>query len=158
MKQSNAIFSEDKNYRYVLSRIENPQKEIIMFVGLNPSTANESKNDATITKITKIVRNNGFGGFYMLNLFGIVSAYPEILTKDIVASVGDNDKYLLEYSQKVNKIVFCWGGFKEAKERAEIVKKMFPNKNLCYLHLNKDESPKHPLYCADLQEIKQYKF
>lgn len=154
--ETGALFSEDKKYRYALFRIWEADKGILMFVGLNPSTANENKNDNTISKLEKITANNGYGGFYMMNLFGLVTAYPKILKENFDIAIGDNDKHLKEYSQFAKKIVFCWGNFKEAKERGEIVKKMFPNIQTAYLHLNKNGSPKHPLYCLDTQEIKNF--
>lgn len=151
--EKGAKFSEDKKYRYALWRIWGVQKPVVMFIGLNPSTANEDKDDATIKKIEKIVRNNGFDGFYMLNLFGLVTAYPAVLKENFEIALGENDKHLLEIANRVNKIVFCWGNFKEAQERAEIVKKMFPNNELFCLKKNKNGSPKHPLYCMDNNEL-----
>lgn len=127
-----------------------------MFIGLNPSTANESKNDNTITKIIKICEHNNFDGFYMLNLFGLITAYPKELKANFDIALGDNDKYLLEIADRVNKIVFCWGDFKESKERAEIVKKMFPHNQLYCLKKNKSGSPKHPLYCLDKSELIEF--
>lgn len=148
-----AKFSNDRKYRYILSRIWGAQKPIVMFIGLNPSTANEDKDDATIKKIEKICKHNGFDGFYMLNLFGLVTAYPKVLKENFEIAIGENDKHLLEIADRVNKIVCCWGNFPQAQSRAEIVKKMFPNNELLCLKKNKSGSPKHPLYCYDNNEL-----
>jgi hypothetical protein len=149
-----AEFSEDRKYRYCLWRIFNKELPIICFVGLNPSTAKENVNDATIGKLEKITNNNGYGGFYMLNLFAIVSPYPEILKTD-PNPLGDNDGWIEKISKKCEKVVFAWGAFKESKERAVDVIKMFENP-YC-LKQNKDGSPKHPLYCLDEQKIIPFK-
>lgn len=141
-----AEFSEDRKYRYCLWRIWNENKPKIMFVGLNPSTAREDKNDNTITKLVKITKNNGFGGFYMMNLFAIVSADPKILQTDS-NPLGDNNGWLEKIAPKCDKIVFAWGNFKEAKERSIEVINMF--KEPYCLFQNKNGSPKHPLYCID---------
>ncbi len=74
-----AIFSDDRQYRYCLYRQWNEGKPMVMYIGLNPSTANENKNDNTITKLIKISDKNEFGGFYMLNLFAWISSKPEDL-------------------------------------------------------------------------------
>ncbi len=141
-----AIFSDDRTFRYVLFRIWNDQLPKVAFIGLNPSTANETEPDNTITKVKKIAEHNGFGGFYMLNLFGLVSKNPDdLLTCD--DPVRLNDSFLKEYSKNVEAIIFCWGAFKQSKIRAEAVKKMFPEA-LCIKH-TKDGSPWHPLYCLD---------
>lgn len=145
-EDNGAEFSKDRKYRYVLWRIWDSQKPFIAIIGLNPSRAHESKNDNTITKVVKVARNNGFGGVYMLNLFALVTPYPE----ELQASdnpLGDNDGWIEKISAKCSKVVFAWGNFKEAQERAKDVIKMFPDA-LCFVQ-NKNGSPKHPLYCKD---------
>jgi len=140
-----AIFSEDRRYRYVLWRHWDERPKA-MFIGLNPSTANETKQDNTITKVCKIAAFNGFGGVYMLNLFGIVSAHPEILVGH-PDPIGKQDGYLDYYSQICSKIVFAWGNFKEARDRSMVIEQRFSDAYA--LHINKNGSPKHPLYCKD---------
>lgn len=138
-----AIFSDCRKYRYVLWRVWDESRPMIAFVGLNPSTANESKNDPTIRRVISMAKGWGYGGVYMLNFFAIVTPCPEELAKTD-DQIGDNDRYLEEYLAKSEKIVMAYGSFKEAKERAQQVIKMIEN---CFaLHINKDGSPKHPLY------------
>ena len=72
-----AEFSSDRKYRYCLWRIWDRQLPLVMFIGLNPSTANETEPDHTITRVMGFARSWGYGGFYMMNLFGIVSSQPE---------------------------------------------------------------------------------
>ena len=144
---SGAIFSECGKYRYVLWRVWDETKAKVMFIGLNPSTANADKNDNTITKVIKVARNNGFGGMYMLNLFAIISPYPEILTTNIDRQ-GENDAYLKKYFELSDAIVCCWGNFKEARKRANEVRIMTNRSLLCFTQ-NKNFTPKHPLYCKD---------
>jgi hypothetical protein len=42
-------------------------------------------------------------------------------------------------------IVFAWGNFIEARERGKKMIEMFPAAHALYI--NKNGSPKHPLYC-----------
>lgn len=140
-----AIFSEDNKYRYVLWRIWSVQKPLLMYIGLNPSTANANKNDKTISNLITITSKNGYGGFYMLNLFGLISTQPEALTVDLKAAIGKNDYYLREYGNRVNKIVYCWGNFKEANERAlQVVAILSQYTDRACLGKNKNGTPKHP--------------
>lgn len=74
-----AEFSEDRKYRFALWRIWDKSKPLVMFVGLNPSTANESDNDPTIKSVCRIAKSNGFGGVYMMNCFAYVSTDPKQL-------------------------------------------------------------------------------
>lgn len=145
-----AKFSDDRKYRYALWRIWSLDKPLIMFIGLNPSKANESKPDPTITRVTNFAKNWGYGGFYMMNLFGIVSAKPEILLTD-PDPLGDNDRWLEMIAAKCDKVVFCWGVFKQAKARAEDVKGRFPGA-YC-LKKTKEGHPWHPLYVAGKTQL-----
>ena len=142
-EQNGAVFSDCRRYRYKLWRIWDDQKPLIMFVGLNPSTANEMSDDPTIRRVKKFAFDWGFGGVYMMNLFAWVTPYPEeLITSE--NSIGENDMHLLEVSRKCSEIIFAWGSFKEAIERAEQVKAMFPQAKA--LIINRDGSPRHPLY------------
>lgn len=143
--RSGALFSDDRKYRYALWRIWNPELRLIMFIGLNPSTANETKNDATIRRVIEFAKNWNYGGVYMCNLFAFVTPYP-IELKRCGNAVMDNDAYLKYYATACNDILFGWGNFKEAQERAKIVSSWFPNA-LC-LGKNKNGTPKHPLYLS----------
>lgn len=143
---SGALFSDCRKFRYRLWRIWDDTKPLAMYIGLNPSTANAFKLDNTVTKVGKVSKHNGFGGFYMMNLFSLVSQYPEdLLTCE--NPIMDNDIHLLEVSKICHEVVFCWGVFKESKKRCQQIIEMFPNA-LCFKH-TKDGSPWHPLYCKD---------
>lgn len=144
-----AVFSDDRKHRYMLTRhwntFEMPGKPIVGFIGLNPSTANESVDDPTIRKVMAIARHNGYGGVIMMNLFSIVSSDPSVLRHRDGVDHERNDMFIDLYSKECADIVFAWGNFKEAIERAHIIVKKFPNA-LC-LSVNNNGSPKHPLYC-----------
>jgi hypothetical protein len=142
-EKNGALFSDDKKYRYCLWRIWDESKPMIMFIGLNPSTANENQDDPTIRRVIRFAREWGYGGIYMLNLFTFVTAYPnELLKCDNPLMLAD--WYLKIYSEKSDRIVFAWGSFPESIDRAKIVKDMFPI-SFC-LGQNLNGSPKHPLY------------
>lgn len=140
---SGAEFSKDRKYRYALWRIWDESLPKLMVIGLNPSTANETKTDATITRVKGFATSWNYGGFYMMNLFAYVTPYPEELQK-CSDPLGDNDGWLEKIAPKCSKVIFAWGNFKEAQERSKQVIKMFPDAYA--LILNKDGTPRHPLY------------
>lgn len=142
-ENNGAQFSSCRQYRYALWRIWDESKPLIMFIGLNPSTANEDQADPTINTVKALSSNWGYGGFYMMNLFAIVSPYPEVL-KTHPDPLGDNDGWIEKISAKCKDVVFAWGAFKEAKERCQKMIDQFPDA-LC-IKILKDGSPKHPLY------------
>ncbi len=141
--RTGATFSHCRRYRYALWRIWGESKPLVMIVGLNPSTANESQPDPTIRRVITFAKSWGYGGFYMMNLFAYVSAYP----KDLVTvpdAIGDNDRYLDEVSKKCQDVVFAWGDFKVARWRSAQVIAKFPDAK-CILK-NANGTPGHPLY------------
>lgn len=152
--RSGAVFSKCGKYRFVLWRIWDPSLTSVMFIGLNPSTANQTDDDPTIRRVKAFARKWGHGGVFMLNLFTYVTAYPEELKKCENALV-DADIYLQECGRRIGKVVFAWGSFPEAAERAQEVIKMFPDAYA--LVINKDGSPRHPLYVPGSTELIKYK-
>jgi len=144
---------EARKYRYVLWRIWDPDKPVCGFIGLNPSTADDITDDPTIRRVKRFASDWGYGGVYMLNIFAFVTPYPHILAK-CPDPVKDNDKWLVNIGQKCDKIIFCWGAFKEAESRAREVEKLFTNP-FC-LNINYDGSPRHPLYVPRSQKPIRY--
>jgi hypothetical protein len=148
-----AIFGYNRKYRYSLIRIWNNELPKIMFIGLNPSTANETHNDPTIRRVINFAKEWDFGGIYMCNLFAVVSTDPKILNTEL-NPIGDNDMFLQHYAKDSELILFAWGNFKEAKERAEVIIKLFPGAYCLGKNIN--GTPKHPLYVRG--NVKPIKF
>lgn len=140
-----ADFSECRRYRYALWRIWDARKPLVMFIGLNPSTANEVDADPTIRSVGRIAKANGFGGFYMMNCFPFVSTDPKALRDH--GNTEQNDAWLRLAGGVCAEVVFAWGSFDVVKDlgRDKELLAMFPNAKA--LHINRDGSPKHPLYC-----------
>jgi hypothetical protein len=86
----------------------------------------------------------GYGGVYMMNLFGFISSKPaDLLT--CADPVGDNDNRLQMISKKCKDVVFAWGKFNQAQARRVAVENMFPGA-LCIGQ--KDGHPFHPLWAG----------
>lgn len=65
--ESGAIFSDDRRCRFSLFRVWDETKLNIMFIGLNPSTANEIVNDPTIRRVISFASSWGYD-LYPLSL------------------------------------------------------------------------------------------
>lgn len=139
-----AKFSDCGKYRYALWRIWDRTKPLVMFIGVNPSTANAEADDPTIQSVTRISEHNGYGGFYMMNLFGIISSDPAILKSNEVDPMGENLRYISIVNRWCKDVVFAWGTFKEAKQVCQEFIDAYPNA-LC-IYQTKDGSPTHPLF------------
>ena len=145
-QEKGASFNKDRAYRYALWRRWDNRQPLLMFVGLNPSTANEADDDPTIRRVKKFAADWGYGGVYMMNLFAYVSTDPKQLLIDQKEKIGAlNDIYLAAISKKCKSIVLAWGNFK-VNGRDKSIIKMFPEA-MC-LGINKNGTPKHPLYLA----------
>jgi len=144
-----AIFSEDGNYRYALWRIWSPPKPILMIVGLNPSKAGAIINDPTVTRGVIRADREGFGGFFMGNLYGLISTDPKELlgNGDFGWAIGElTDYYLREMIRLSSRHLVAWGSFKPVTYRRDAVLKMI--KEPYCLGVNADGNPKHPLYVS----------
>lgn len=147
-EQKTAVISEDGLYRYKLSRIWGYSDNTVCFVGLNPSTADHEKDDATIRRLRNFCQNWGYGGFHIVNLFAYRSRDPKKLRK-VDNPIGDkNDDWLIRttHSSLIKKVIPCWGNKGDIDNRDFQVLKMLPHWKLYHLTLSKSGNPKHPLY------------
>ena len=119
---------------------------IVMFVGLNPSTADETSDDPTLTRCIGYAKSWGHGGVCMANLFAFRATEPA----DMKASddpVGiENNKWLKKLAKEAALVVAAWGNDGSYLERSGQVKEFLSN--LYCLKLNKSGEPAHPLYQA----------
>ena len=139
---SGAEFSPCGKYRYKLWRIWDEALPKVMCIGLNPSTANSTKPDPTITNLTKMLRKLGYGGFYMMNLFAWISSKPEdLLTCE--NALGENENKLKEVEAICDDVIVCWGNFKQADKRIASVLPNYPNAK-CF-GITQSGKPFHPL-------------
>jgi len=155
MIDQGAIFSTDRKHRHYLWRIWDDENPMVMFIGLNPSTANESENDPTIKSVIRISKANGYGGVYMMNCWSYIATKPENLIIHPEETAG-NDDLLKTIGKRCLNIVFAWGNFKIVRDtgRDKELLEMFPR--ALALHINKNGTPKHPLYCKSDTKLISY--
>ena len=141
--EKKANISKDKIYRYTLSRTWDSTKPTVLFIGLNPSIADENIDDPTITRCINFAKDWGYGTLLMANLFAFRSTYPKeiYLIDDPIGQ--DNDHYILECVKQSDLIIACWGNNGTYMDREKIIKELVPN--LYCLQKNKNGTPHHPL-------------
>lgn len=146
-ENNGADFSDCGQYRYSLWRIWDVSKPLVMFIGLNPSTANANTDDPTIRRVKAIANNLGYGGIYMCNCFPYISTDPKKLI-DVPASAMLLNGQMISrlYAQCVD-VIFAWGNFDIVANKGidKALSEVFPEAKA--LHINKNGTPKHPLYC-----------
>jgi hypothetical protein len=153
-----AVISEDGLYRYSLSRIWDESKPMVMFIMLNPSTADAKTDDPTIKRCIGFAKSWGYGGLYVGNLFAYRATNPKDLLS-VVDPIGkENIKYLKELFSKSEICVHAWGNSKIINRLERIYPSDFSvdvNKYY-YIALTKDLQPKHPLYLKSDLKPKSY--
>ena len=146
---SNAIFSDDRKYRYSLTRIWDSSKLRVCFIGLNPSTANEHVNDPTIRRCIKYAMDWDYGSLIMVNLFAYRTTNPkELMKQKEPIGEGNTNTHRIIEAIGTSKITICaWGTKGGFMGRDNIIMSILTGSNkLHYLKLTKDRHPCHPLY------------
>ncbi|SNT73088.1 DUF1643 domain-containing protein [Paracoccus seriniphilus] len=148
-QRSSAVFSDCLTYRYALTR-EWGSGRRIAFVMLNPSTADEQRNDPTIERCERRARRLGFGAMRIVNLFAYRATDPRDL-KRAAAPVGAlNDRMLVEAAQWADQVLCAWGvhGNHMARDRAVLPLLRENTTELFHLGLTQAGLPRHPLYVS----------
>lgn len=158
MPWDGARFSPDRKYRYLLWRTWAPRESPVVFIGLNPSIADETRLDPTVTRLCNFAKRWGFGGIRMLNMFALVSTDPRRLLKvdDPVGELTDRD--IKATCRHHTLTVVCWGAHKLAEARAEILVPQLREwcDDLKCFGKNQNGSPKHPLYLKSTTTLKPF--
>ena len=144
MVHSSAKLSSCRHYRYTLARVWDASGPTVMFVGLNPSTADAKINDATVRRCIGFAQSWGFGKLILTNLFAFRSTDP-IALRDVRDPVGPyNDHWIVESSRTADLTVVAWGIHGRLHERDHDVLSQL-NEPRC-LGKTKSGAPRHPLY------------
>lgn len=146
-----AKFCEAKKNRYFLKREWDNSKGLLLYIMLNPSVADEKKDDPTIRRLINFTKKFDYGGFLVGNIFTKITPNPKKLNK----SKGMTDKNfeeLIKLINKVDQIVYAWGN---TIEEPQLLKKLVLNPK-CF-GKNVNGTPKHPLYISKNSELIVYR-
>ncbi len=147
MKKS-AIISNCSKYRYELHREWDKDKGKVLFIMLNPSTADGTEDDLTTRRCIKYTERWGYGGLMIGNIYPFRAKRPKNLRKWTNNCGHEEYKALFENIDHINDMinqcdltVCAWGcnhpGIPEMLEYTS---------DLHYLELCDDGiTPKHPL-------------
>jgi hypothetical protein len=139
--QKLALISDDTKYRYQLSRIWDDSKPRILFIMLNPSTADSNNDDPTIRRVIGFAKLWGYGGLHVGNLYAYRSTDPKAL-KEVADPVGkENITHIQSLIRDSDRVVYAWGN---NKSEPAWLKELVPEP-YC-IDVSKYGIPKHPLY------------
>lgn len=151
-----AVLSPDGVHRYRLTR-DFPAAGgdgRVLFIMLNPSTADASKDDATIRKCRGFATRWGFASLEVVNLFSFRSRHPSELWTSYSRNTEKSDDHIVDAVADARRIVVAWGHWPQADARASKVESLLRS---CLVALGsspvlwriggltKDGYPRHPL-------------
>lgn len=152
--QRGAHISDCGTYRYRLWREWDRARATLAFLMLNPSTADHSTDDQTIKRCLARAMKDGYGRLEVANLFPLRATNPdELLTHgDPLGPPNIADGAVMDAIDSASMVICAWGTHPAAAPRADELMHIFGvvgwRGRLYHLGLNKDGSPKHPLYIA----------
>jgi hypothetical protein len=146
-----ATLTQDNKYRYKLSRIWDEEKPSVLFIMLNPSTADANIDDPTIRRVVNFAKSWGYGGVFVGNLYAFRSTDPKVL-KHIDDPVGeDNIEHIKQLIGLSDMVIYAWGNnHKEPSWLCELVDTPY-----C-IDVSRNRIPKHPLYLKGTLKPQKY--
>ena len=157
-KNGDVVYIGDDKVRFMLGEVGT--NTIICF-GINPSTANDIKDDPTISKIRKIASENNCDGWIMLNL------YPQRATNPNDMHLKADRELILKNCYVIRSVfnayhnaltLAAWGNAIEKRKYLkeclkEIVAVDSDRKWMCRGKLTVKGNPRHQLYVANNTEL-----
>ena len=155
-----ALISWDEGYRFTLTRIWNRDLPLACIIMLNPSTADSTKDDATIRALIRLLTSLGYGGFEVVNLFAWRATNPAELATTWYPVGGLNNQYITNAINQCAVTVCAWGAHKyvlQSKRGIEVLKLIdsLCEESLCF-GMTKAGAPKHPLYLKTGNKLEFY--
>ena len=122
---------------------------------LNPSTANELRNDPTIERCERRAKSLDFGAIRVVNIFAYRATAPSDL-KRVKRPVGPKNLDAIEEALCWgDTIVAAWGTHGDHRNQGAKIQKLLlqSNKPIHHLGLTKHGHPRHPLYVSYTQDL-----
>ena len=160
--QGDATFSPDGRYRQLMRRwIGNSFPDrYILFIGMNPSTADTAVNDPTCAREWSFTQREGFQAMVKANVGDYRATDPKmLLAPGVEASSPDNLPAIRQVAAGAERVILCHGKLNKAlapagKALVEALKA--DGVELWCFGTNADGSPKHPLYLRGDTPLRQF--
>lgn len=141
-----AVFSPCGRYRYRLSREFIVGDGSVLFIMLNPSTADAERDDPSVRRCLGFARRWGFKELLVGNLFAWRATMPRELRRANEPIGPDNDLHLAEMAWQANVIIAAWGTHGAYQGRDKEVARLLRKHWVEHLGLTAGGQPRHPLY------------
>ena len=155
---SEAAYSDCNRYRYRLKRTWDPDSPKVNFIMLNPSVADEIRNDPTVARCEARARALGYGAFCVTNIFAWRDTDPHKMRKTAHPVGPENDETLVSVADWADTVIAAWGVHGEHRDRGPQVADILNDTGiqLHHLGLTRHGHPKHPLYLSYAEQPRQW--
>ena len=157
---TSAEISDDGLFRYTLTRAwKNFGGRSLVFVMLNPSTADASTDDPTIRRCIGFAKREGYGSVTVVNLFAYRATNPKDLFSpkaEAVNAYGPFNDDRVSTTCRDGVVICAWGAFMAPKSAAVVSMKFLlasANAKTFCLGTTKNGSLRHPLYVRAEQPL-----
>ncbi len=147
-----AVFSACGTWRYELTRQWAQAGPRVAWVMLNPSTADERRNDPTIERCQRRSVAMGYGAMRIVNLFAFRATRPADLWRAPEPCGPDNAAALADAADWADAIICGWGAHGVGRSGPAEGLLRASGKALYHLGLTQGGAPRHPLYVAYARE------
>lgn len=155
--EAGAVFAyyvdeDPRTRRLLLWRTWDSQALKILFVGMNPSKADEYRDDPTCRKEQLWAAQWGYGGYVKTNVGTIVSTDPMGMLGRRELPWDLRRDYVVDQANRAGIVVCCWGTHPithadgQPRVLVEALVASGQREKLHVLRLSKDGHPWHPLY------------
>ncbi len=150
--RGDAVFSQDGRYRTLMRRWlgEAFPDRYLLFIGMNPSTADATVNDPTCGREWTFAQREGFDAMVKVNVGDYRATHPKMLLQPgVQASSPANLPTIREAAAGAAQVILCHGKLNKAlvpAGKALVEALRADGVPLWCFGVNGDGSPKHPLY------------
>ncbi len=154
LSATGAEISDCERYRYSLWRKWDDCKPLV-FIMLNPSTADATHDDPTINRCMTRARRDGYGGVLVVNLFALRATDPLELKRSTKGFVDPLNTEAILCAAKIAGCILCaWGNHGSHLGASRSVTRLLTRRgyDLYALRVSKTQEPAHPLYLPSALE------
>jgi hypothetical protein len=151
--RGDAEYSECGRYRHWLVRSwGEPDAPFILWVGMNPSTAEADVDDPTIRRELNFSRELGFTRYVKVNVMDYRATSPKILLT-VEPRSAINLPFILKVAGEASRVVAAWGALpKRLRHYADEVMEGLRDREVYCMGWTAGGDPRHPLYLPKTAE------
>lgn len=141
--EPSASFSPNRSHRYALFRQWEKGGKMMMVIGLNPSDADETRDDPTIRKCVGFAQRWGYTALMMVNAFAIVGDEPKVI-REHPSPIGEGCNTAIRLGASYSRLVVAAWGDLCPERRAFDVLDLLVRESVWCIGKTRKGNPLHP--------------